>query len=528
MRSKSVTAVSVLFALAGWCAGTVPAEARQPVDLPPTISEIPDITIDENQTLPPIPFQINDPDDPESGWAVLRSGSYSSGLVVGDSITVTGTGMNRQVNMVIAPDHFGVIDLTLSFFSKPSSVVHESFRVIVRQVKVAPSITFQPPDQGAFLGRFVVITPVVKGEPAPAAQWEVSADDGGTWTPIPNATHTSHAFTVTLADSGKRFRAVFTNSEGTVTTRAAMLTVRRRVPDDMDGDGLSDLMVWRGPTGTYYWLNSSAVLDPRNGFANARQYGSEASGDIPLTGDLNGDGFADPVVFRQPTGTWFIAVTFSKRWGSPGDVPFLGDVDGDRKADLIVWRPSDGTWYWLTKPTDLVSGPAGGRQWGNAALGDRPFVGDFDGDGLTDFAVWRASTGTWYWLTSSSGYSYSAARAVQWGSQAHGDVPLLGDFDGDGKSDPAVWRANSGTWFWLRSSNAYDYSEQRQVQWGDASLGDIPVVKEIDGDGSADLVVWRASTGTWYWVTSSTGYRYANAGAVPWGSAAAGDQLPRK
>ncbi len=63
---------------------------------------------------------------------------------------------------------------------------------------------------------------------------------------------------------------------------------------------------------------------------------------------------------------------------------------------------------------------------------------------------------------------------------------------------------------------------------GDASLGDIPIVKEIDGDGTDDLVVWRASTGTWYWLTSSTAYQYVNAGAVEWGSAPLGDIVPRK
>jgi hypothetical protein len=54
-------------------------------------------------------------------------------------------------------------------------------------------------------------------------------------------------------------------------------------------------------------------------------------------------------------------------------------------------------------------------QWGNASLGDSPIVGDIDGDGLTDLTVWRASTGTWFWLTSSTGYSYAAQRQKQWG-----------------------------------------------------------------------------------------------------------------
>jgi hypothetical protein len=95
-------------------------------------------------------------------------------------------------------------------------------------------------------------------------------------------------------------------------------------------------------------------------------------------------------------------------------------------------------------------------------------------------------------------------------------------------SDLAVWRASTGPWFWLQSSRGYAYAQQRQIQWGNASLGDIPIVKQIDGDGADDLVVWRASTGVWYWLTSSTGYQYINAGATAWGDASLGDRLPRR
>ncbi len=87
------------------------------------------------------------------------------------------------------------------------------------------------------------------------------------------------------------------------------------------------------------------------------------------------------------------------------------------------------------------------------------------GDGKTDIAVYRASTGYWY-VSPSSG---AAPYGVGWGGDAS-DTPVPGDYDGDGKTDIAVYRVSTGFWYIKPSSGAGAYG----VGWGGNSA-DVPV-----------------------------------------------------
>ena len=110
-------------------------------------------------------------------------------------------------------------------------------------------------------------------------------------------------------------------------------------------------------------------------------------------------------------------------------------------------------------------------QWGSGAVNDLPVPGDYDGDGKTDIAVWRPGDGMWYILRSSDG----GVTATQWGTGTlfvKSDMPVPGDYDGDGKTDIAVWRPSIGMWYILRSSD----EGVTASQWGSGDLNDIPIV----------------------------------------------------
>ncbi len=207
-------------------------------------------------------------------------------------------------------------------------------------------------------------------------------------------------------------------------------------------------------------------------------------------------------IFSPATGAWQMEVDTrmdAAGFRQAGDIIVSADYDGDEVSDFAVFRPSNGTWH-------IQESKAGRVLVRFGMSGDIPVPADYDADGRADVAVWRPSTGMWYIMQSIVGF-----RAQQWG--AVGDKPLTGDYDGDGKADVAVWRPSNGTWYVLPSTAAIP------VHQAFGQSGDRPLNADFDGNGTSDFAVYRPSSGSWYIFDSVTrdftAYNFGTAEDMP-------------
>lgn len=211
-------------------------------------------------------------------------------------------------------------------------------------------------------------------------------------------------------------------------------------------------------------------------FESSFYYGNPA--DTPFMGDWDCDGVDSPGLYRRSDGYAYLRNSNSQGvadikffFGNPSDIPIPGDFDGDGCDTLSIYRPAEQRFYVINR---LGSGDAGlgaaDHSFGFGDPGDKPFVGDFDGNGVDEVGLHRESTGRVYFRFSLT--TGIADRDFIYGDP--GDFLVAGDWDGDGSDSPAIFRPSDGNWY-LRLSNTPGYANH-VIGFGLADRGLVPVV----------------------------------------------------
>jgi hypothetical protein len=207
--------------------------------------------------------------------------------------------------------------------------------------------------------------------------------------------------------------------------------------------------------------------------------------------------FKDTVgVFRPSTGQFFLSnenaggtpdITLS--FGQSGDQPVAGDWNGDGIDDVGVFRPSTGRFLLRQPEIVVVAGfpiKISTTITINFGLaGDVPLVGDWNGDGIDTVGVFRNGL---VLLTNSPNINNSTPTFdVIFSLGFGGDVPVAGDFDGDGKDSVGVFRpANSN---FLLSNNLSGVVDIPSFQFGQANSR--PLVGDWDGDETGTIGIFN-------------------------------------
>jgi hypothetical protein len=179
---------------------------------------------------------------------------------------------------------------------------------------------------------------------------------------------------------------------------------------------------------------------------NSFYYGNP--GDVPFSGDWDGDGVATPGLYRQSDGYVYIRHTNTQGiadetfyFGDPGDYPLVGDFNGDGKDTVSIWRASENRVYIINQLGSEGRGLGSADYFFNFGNpGDKPFVGDWDGDGVDTIGVWRPSTRRAFLLNSPTGGN--ADLSFSYGAQ--GDQIVAGDWDGDGDDTLGTFNPSTG------------------------------------------------------------------------------------
>lgn len=253
------------------------------------------------------------------------------------------------------------------------------------------------------------------------------------------------------------------STSGWLGTWGASATAFTRLSGDFNADGKTDIGLYEQAYGRWYVALNQGATFVQSGVYWKDNWGTSSTGAFAaLTGDYNGDGYADVCLYTASDGAWFVALSngaaftpasyaWLPSWGASSVfIPLAGDFTGDGKTDVALYDPVHGDWFVAVSTgsgfTPAAYGWLGG--WGISSPPYKPLVGDFNGDGKMDVGLFDPVHGDWFVATSTgSGFAASEFGWLPgWGASST-NLAFAGDFTGDSKADVCLYDPVHGDWF---------------------------------------------------------------------------------
>jgi hypothetical protein len=211
---------------------------------------------------------------------------------------------------------------------------------------IAPAIAQSPSNQTVVSGNTATFTAAASGSPTPTVQWQVSTNSGTSWSNISGATNTTYSFTTVSGDNGKQYRAVFTNTAGTATSSAAVLSV---VTLDVSRGQVQRSYVRYLDITTGQGSDASQIVSSSRIRLRKADLNGNGSQNVPLTGFLSANGANISVDFGAAgiqnsrntnggDGYYTLELDLDNDTVFETSLRFyrlLGDVNGDRQVNSV-------------------------------------------------------------------------------------------------------------------------------------------------------------------------------------------------
>jgi len=284
---------------------------------------------------------------------------------------------------------------------------------------------------------------------------------------------------------------------------SGVVSTRTEVPiaSDLNGDDRDDAVVFTQGTAADV-VTAQSTGSAFGPTVKGHEFFS-VTGEVPHTGDVNGDGRADVITFtRGAAADVYVALSNGTGYGASAkwhdffavdaEYPLVGDVNGDGRDDIVTFTRGTTGDVFVALSTGTGFGP--GVKWqDNFGYGtERPALGDFDGDGRDDLVTFTGGGQADVYVSLSNGVAF-VQEAWKWHDNfaVGAEVAGTGDVNGDGRDDVVTFtRGTTGDVFVSLSDggrfvqNAWKWHEFFGIN------DELPGLADVNGDGVSDLVVF--------------------------------------